>query len=183
MTGPHVTENILAKFIADELPHVAPTGQVTDPEQFSCALHSAIEAHHHAPQFSPWYRNPTLFRLTRRDGENISVDHARIRVANNEIGTLDREILHTAVLSARENATAAGPVLEEVLGLIRKSMEIADLMTIGQAADFGSRRYRWQDVFTRIVTDTSYREVMESFTVDGEVLIELVEALCGSTEG
>jgi hypothetical protein len=173
----HVTENILSMFLAEEFVHVAPAGRVSDPELFAAALHSVIDRHCQAPQFSPWYRNPLLSRLTKRDGENVSGDHAIIQVSNAVIGEVSAESVLLAVRLAVSESPDARAVLDWVLTRMRASMEIADLTSLGKATDFGSPRSRWQDTFTRMVTDPEYHAAVEAFTVGDTILVDLIDAL------
>lgn len=94
-----------------------------------------------------------------------------------KLGRFDPILARLLTLEALNRTQVPDEVLTLIMGLIRTCMGIADALTGSRTPSF--RSHRWQDVLILLMGNEEYLDVVEAFTVDGVILIDLVAATFG----
>jgi hypothetical protein len=168
----HVTELVAEEFRARH-PNLL-SADTLDQDLFPRALAELFEEHRWKPQYLPWDSHPR-YRPCDSDDRSL-VQHY---LASAEIGYLDLALFKILVDHALESSTDAESLLTRSLAQIRVAMSVADTLTENRSHGFLTFQHRWQDVLTVMLGSDEYRDVVESLTVDGVVLDELVVAVFG----
>ena len=166
-TAPNVTD-ILA-----EMPVLYPdlfsAPIVFDTEAFSEALIGVFVAH--AELQNP--RSSGYGRWSRNHGRfGFKPDVAYV-----EMGVPDHMLSRMLVLDAASNEVTPQEALVLITGLISTAVSISHALTA--ANPHSGVTHRWQDTLSLMLGNEEYRELVESLTIDGVVLTDLVAAAFG----
>lgn len=91
-----------------------------------------------------------------------------------EFGTVSGELISALAHTACESSDNFSEARQRAFGHISVAKSMAEHINVSY-----SRKARWQDVLTLMLGTPDYLEVVDSLTVDGEVIVELVAAIYG----
>lgn len=180
----HVTDIAAEEFRA-RYPELLDPALPENWESFAAALYSVFENHWKRPQYEPWDAHPR-YRVPPSSGGHtfgLTATSRRLRrMAESPLGRFDEASARLVTYHLHERDPYQHPeeLLVNILGFIRLSMSIADSLTITSPATvLGAPWHRWQDAMLILIGDDENRELVESLTVNGVVLDDLVAAVFG----